>query len=355
MNASLLYDVVSTIVNHTSLEVRNRRVLRDCVLASLVSRSCLLDDLAQALSPRGCYESQYRRIQRFLANERVDVATLQTEWAQLVIGQMKPTDIILMVDETALSDHLKIMVLGIWSEDGCVPLAWCSYNPNAYPDGGQVRLILDLVDRIRPALPFPCPVILLADRGIGTSPNLICALDQRGIDVLFRVQGTTRFRYPDGREYALKHLGIPGHQWQAPGDVFKKAGWLTLSACVAWDINYDHPLCLVSTQAIDPHLYLLRFDQEVSFRDLKSDGFQWHRSHVWLPDHADRLLLILAIAYWLVLAVGQALAPPSSGRASRKSTFRRGLDALTACFRPTIAAILPKPPLPPPRITSVVQ
>ena len=355
MNASVLYGVVSHIVNHTSLEIRLRRVLRDCVLATLVSRSCLLDDLAHALRPRGSYESQYRRVQRFLANERVDVAHLQGQWAQQVIQHLCPLSLTLLVDETALSRHLKAMVLGIWTDDGCIPLAWRSYQPEAYPACGQVGLIVELLDRIRAALPIPCPTVMLADRGIGTSPDLIRAIDQRGIDILFRVQSTTRFRDAQGREMPLAQLGIPGHAWQSVGDVFKKAGWLTLSACVAWDDAYDTPWCLVSTQAIDPQHYHRRFNQEVGFRDLKSDGFQWHRSHVWLPEHADRLLLILAIAYSLVLAVGQALPPVSRGRDARKSTFRRGLDAISAHFRPTIASFLPKPPFPPPRITSVVK
>jgi hypothetical protein len=355
MNVSLLYELVSTIVNRTSLEIRNRRVLRDFVLAVLASRSCLLDDVAHALRPRGAVMSQYRRLQRFLANERIEMSSIQHEWATIVLEHMKPEHIVLMVDETALSQHLKIMVLGIWTADGCVPVAWRSYRSTEYPDCGQVALITDLVQRIRPILPFPCPTILLADRGIGTSPDLITNITQLGIDILFRVQGSTRFHNAEGKDVSLKELGIAGFVWQAGGEVFKKAGWLSLYATVAWDVNYDDPWCLVSSIAVDPQLYGLRFDQEVSFRDLKSDGFQWHRSHVWMPDHADRLLLVLAIAYWLVICSGQAVPPVTRGRQARHSTFRRGLDAITAQFRPTIASVLPPPPLPPPKITSVVQ
>jgi len=36
--------------------------------------------------------------------------------------------------------------------------------------------------------------------------------------------------------------------------------------------GYDAPWCLASTRPLDPALYGCRFDQEVSFRDLKSDG-----------------------------------------------------------------------------------
>jgi hypothetical protein len=93
------------------------------------------------------------------------------------------------------------------------------------------------------------------------------------------------------------------------------------------------------------------FDQEVSLRDLKRDGFDWQRSHVWLADQAERLLLVLALSYWLVTALGQPLGRPLTGRASRWSAFRRGLEALNALFRPTIVPVLP----PPYYLTCVVQ
>jgi len=353
MNVSLLYPLVSTLVNHFSITLRLRRVLHDFVLGVFVSRSCLLDDVAHALTPRGQKESQYRRLQRFLANQHLNIAQLQTEWTHWVIQQMKPTKLTLLVDETALSDHLKIMVLGIWTPNGCVPIAWWSYQAKDYPAIGQVGVIKTLLDRVRSAFPFPIPVTLLADQGIGTSPNLIDAVENRGIQVLFRVQGTTRFRHPSGQDIPLADLGVPNKMWQSAGDVFKKSGWRQLYATVAWDARYDNPWCLVSSDPIDPHDYANRFDQEVSFRDLKSDGFQWYRSHVWKPDHADRLLLVLAMTYWLVMVVAQRLPDVSSGRQTRLSSFRRALDMCTAPFRPTIAPILY--PSPPPRISCVVQ
>lgn len=249
------------------------------------------------------------------------------------------------------------MVLGIWIPGGCIPLAWRSYQANHYPAEGQVKLITDLLDRVRDEFPLPLHAILLADRGIGTSPDLIRAVEhERGIDILFRVQQTCQFRHwNSAHTVTLKDLAAEGQVWQSLGDVFKKAGWLPLIATVAQAPGYDQPWCLVSSVIVDPSLYGRRFDQEVSFRDLKSDGFQWHRSHVWLPDHADRLLLVLVLAYALVMRVGQALPVLTSGRQPRQSIFRRGFDAIRDLFRPTIAALLPPPPLPPPRISCVVQ
>ncbi|HSS96831.1 MAG TPA: transposase [Terriglobales bacterium] len=330
-----------------------RRVLKDFALGMIASQSCQLGAVASALSPRGKPESQYRRLQRFLANERVDVAQLQGEWAQMVVQTMQAERVVLLVDETALSDHLKVMVLGIWSAGGCVPLAWRCYQSQAYPVEGQVQLITTLLKRVLPSIPVNLPVCLLADRGIGTSPALMQAVEAQGCHVLFRVQGSTRFRSLDGQEQSLHSLGIRGQSWQSVGDVFKKAGWLPAHVTVTWDDAYNHPWCLVSSTPIPDHAYAIRFDQEVSFRDLKSDGFDWQRSHVWLPDHAERLLLALALSYWVVIALGQRLPVPRSGHAARWSAFRRGKAALDSLFHPTVAPLLPHPP--PAFITCVVQ
>jgi hypothetical protein len=303
-----------------------------------------LEAVATALAPRGKLESQYRRLQRFLANERVVVETLQGEWSEWVVKTMQAEQVVLLVDETALSDHLKVMVVGIWSPGGCVPLAWRCYPPQMYPAEGQVQLITRLLKRVMPSIPVNIPVWLVADRGIGTSPALMQAVEAQGCHVLFRVQGSTRFRNAQGQEQSLHHLGIRGQSWQSVGDVFKKAGWLRAHVSVTWDADYDHPWCLVSSTPIPAHAYAIRFDQEVSFRDLKSDGFDWQRSHVWLPDHAERLLLVLALSYWVVIALGQRLPSSPRGRTARWSAFRRGKAALDTFFRPTIAPLLPHPP-----------
>ncbi|NOG51854.1 MAG: hypothetical protein HND48_22295 [Chloroflexi bacterium] len=74
-------------------------------------------------------------------------------------------------------------------------------------------------------------------------------------------------------------------------------------------------------------MYALRFQHEVSFRDLKSDGWQWQRSRVWLPDHAERLVLALALSYAWVLLHGHLVVQHEPGP-SRYGCFRRGLDFL---------------------------
>lgn len=56
-----------------------------------------------------------------------------------------------------------------------MPLAWpcCRANSRAdYPQQGQVAMIGELLHQVHQGLPAETEVLVLADRGIGTSPAL---------------------------------------------------------------------------------------------------------------------------------------------------------------------------------------
>lgn len=352
MNSLPIYHSLTPILKSLPLSTKLKRVARLFTLGVLAAGSCHLSEVARALSPVGTLDSQYRRLQRFLANTHVEREALQMAWAAWVLTQFAPSQPRLLVDETKLSTHLSIMVVGLWVDGGCIPLAWRCYQAKDYPQEGQVKLICGLVQTVLAADPTRCPT-LLADRGIGTSPDLIKALHALNVRVLFRVQGTVKFRDAQGRQIALKEMVTQGDRWDGFGEVFKKCGWLTVYAQVLWGQGYRDPWCLVSTEKVAAEDYGQRFQQECSFRDLKRDGFDWNTSHIWLPDHAERLLLILAIAYTLVLSLGWQVTRPKRGRATRYSLFRLGVEQLKALVHPTILPLLPHPP--PRFITCVVQ
>lgn len=352
MNSLQIYHTITDILQSLPISTKLRRVTRLFALGLLVAGSCNLLEIARTLAPFGTLDSQYRRLQRWLANHHLERRAIQTAWASWVLARFAIARPRLLVDETKLSTHLSIMVVGLWIKGGCIPLAWQCYHPKNYPPEGQVKLICGLIETILQACPTLSPD-LLADRGIGTSPDLIQALHDLKVRVFFRVQGTVRFKDKEGHETALKDMIKEGEEWESFGGVFKKAGWLKMYANVLWGKGYSEPWCLVSTEPTSAQEYEQRFQQECSFRDMKSDGFDWNKSHVWLPDHAERLILILAIAYALVASLGMSVAPPQHGRATRYSLFRLGLELLKSLVYPTILPLLPHPP--PRFITCVVQ
>ena len=310
----------------------------------VLARDCRPSKVAEKLGQVSKVKSMERRLERFLANERMNWSVCCRAWSRFVLRQYVGELLILLVDETKLGQHLSIMVVGLAYRGCCIPLAFWCYPPDAWPMG-QVRLIEELLCWVAEGVPDHVKPLVQADRGIGTSPDLIRVIEALGWHYLFRVQGQTRFALPDGQSVALKDIVTKRGQWTAAGKVFKKAGWLPAIAHVIWDLPYVQAWCLVTNcPAIPARLYARRYWQEASFRDLKSDGWQWQASRIFTPHHANTLVLVLAIAYAFVLSLGTLVfeEPVLAQRVLDKSLslFRHGLRLWDECLGKLHATLL---------------
>lgn len=286
-------------------------------------------------------ESAARRIRRFLANDGFPLRCFFVEWVRWVLGALGSRQVTLLVDETKLHDRLAVMVVGVAWQKRCLPLVWRVYKANdaaAYPAEGQVALIRGLLQIVKQGLAMGCEVLVLADRGIGCSPDLCRAVADLGWSYLFRLTCQTKIVTPTA-DYTIAQQVQPGEIWMAQGLVFKQRGRIPARALALWDSTYDEPWALVTNHPqLTGHEYARRNWQEQAFRDLKSAGWHWHESRVRLPDHMSRLLVLLVVAYvWTVALGSQAvqshLSHPFIRRADALpqpffSLFREGLDFL---------------------------
>lgn len=328
-----LYAEMLRFVQHfTSLGAWQKRAFALWCCGVILAEACQLTSVADALVSlqSASVEAVVKRLSRFLSNPRISDELLTQSWVQWIAQRYRSPHWVILVDETKLSDHLSVMMVGLAYRGRAIPLLWRCYPPTNYPPEGQVALIGELLARLRLLVPSEIAFTVQADRGIGTSPELIRRLQRLGMGFLLRVQGQTRLRLPNGRIHALANLVKPGETWCGRAEVFKKAGWIRLYLRVEWRVGEKSPWCLVSESLWrQPRDYALRAWHEQSFRDLKSFGFHWHTSHVWHPAHAHRLLFVLALAYtWIlsqaVLFTSEERLSPSRS-APRQSLFRRGL------------------------------
>jgi hypothetical protein len=244
----------------------------------------------------------------------------------------------LVVDETKLQDRLGIMVVGLAWEKRCLPLAWRTYRANStadYPPEGQVGLIAKLLSLVKAGLPAGVEVLVLADRGIGNSPELCRVVTALGWRYLFRVTRQTKI-ITDQTVLTIAQQVQPGERWAASGIVFKVRGRIAAYARALWTTGYEEPWALVTNDVqLSGEEYARRNWQEQSFRDLKSGGWHWQASRVRQPDHLARLLVLLVIAYaWAVALGSQAVAQgraqplPKRAEGNRRrwwSLFKEGL------------------------------
>lgn len=334
MSQRELYQWSEEIRKHLPLKKWQALGLALFSIGIVLAERCTLSKVAEKLVWRGKADSVERQFQRLLANPRLKVEALFGRWTGWIVSKLASDELTLLVDETKLGKHLGVMMVGLAYRSCCIPLAWRCYHFDAYPVEGQVGLIQTLLRQVKAGLSPQHQVKVEVDRGIGTSPLLVKAIQALGFDFLFRVQGTTRFKSEQGKEYPLKHLVKMGEHWTGSGYVFKKHGWLRVQVYVYWELGYTDLWCLISNRDdLHGRDYAIRYWQEAGFRDLKSDGWNWQRSQVWQPDHAQRLILIMALAYAWMLSLGTliAQAPPALRllitRGSRRtfSLFRQGL------------------------------
>lgn len=303
-----------------------------------LARRCTLSVVAEALAFLGKPDTVERRLQRFLDNPRVDWQKGCQSLAPWVLRSLASNDlVVLLVDETSLQDKMKVMAVSLAYRGRAIPLAWWCYHQEIWPMG-QVELITTLLQWVAPGIPQGSRVLVQADRGIGTSPDLLQAVDSLGWYYLVRVQRGIRLSLDDGRQVPYHSL-VPkkGKRWQGPVRAFKKAGWLECWAVGQWKPKHQEPwLLLTNYPAAQSRWYGLRMWEELAFKDFKSTGWQWQRSHVWNPEHANRLWLVMALAYAWVVGMGtKVIRSPAlrseltRGKGRRRSVFHLGLRFLT--------------------------
>lgn len=308
MNYPLIYQWATELATHlpcfNSWQIENIALF---TLGIIQSQSSQQDNIARQVICGERVESASRRLRRFIANDKVDMNAFFEDWTRWVVTSGHFEKLTLLIDETKLHDKLGVMMVGLAWEGRCIPLAWRCYQANnhyAYPAEGQVKVIEKLLTAIQKALPDGQSVLVLADRGIGTSPELCRVVEKLGWHYLFRVTCQTKIICAEA-EYTIAQTVQAGHIWQASGKIFKKRGQIPAHARAIWTDGYDEPWALVTNDArLAGFEYASRNWQEQSFRDLKSYGWQWEGSKVRNPQKMERMCILLVIAYAWVIALG---------------------------------------------------
>jgi len=360
----------------TALSVPVQNVLSHLTYALLQAKDVRQNHLAQSAPSHIKPDSFERRFQRFLANPRISLETAQEQLAKWVLRELStylapladaakvavafPAEVVLLVDETSLAEHVRVMALCLAYQGRAIPLCWESYEMGS--PRCQVQVITTLLQRVHQAMPAMLaghPIVVQADRGIGCSPALLKAISDFGWYYLVRVQKTVRVRFPvsdTGGETTGENYGseVPFSRLLACegddlpvcfGQAFKKAGWLDCGILGCFASGHQDAWCLLTNYPkATCRGYAVRMWVEACFRDLKSNGWQWHRSRVRSPAKVGRLWLVMTLSLVFALSLGTQVAQEaalrrevSRGKARRQSVFVLGLRLFAAILNGRVA------------------
>lgn len=307
------------------LHAHQAKALADLSCAAALGGSCQAGQLACHVPGSAKPASSRRRCERLLSNPRLRPRLAQRQLARELLDAWTGQTILLLLDETPRANALRVLNIRVAYRHRALPLAAVCYRGDALPRP-MPQLVLSLLRQVLGVLPHDAHVVLLADRGLAW-PLLVDWCQTHGWHYVLRLLGTTRVRFPDGSERAVRDLAPrPGRRWLGQAEVFKKAGWRGANVVASWERDQDQPwLLLTDERASLRHcrVYGKRTWVEESHRDDKSAGFHWEQSQVDDPVHALRLFLLIALAMILAASVGSQLVKAGGRRALDPQRQRR--------------------------------
>lgn len=337
MNLNLLYQWQDLIIEKFSVLGKWQATgLAIFSVGVILAGHCQASKVAEHLAFMGRIPSLERRLRRWLSNSNIHVATCCQVWIRWIWESLDAPRAVLLVDETKLGDRLGVMMVSLAYENRAIPLIWRCYRANSamdYPQQGQVLLVWGLLAKVQEALPVTSRPVVQMDRGLGHSSAMLKALKRLGIHFQVRLKKNSTFTSRRGHTSLLRDLIQPGEMKTCYGTVFRHHKRVQVTVHLVWELGQKEPWCLVTN---DPDIrgadYALRIWQEESFKDLKSGGWQWQTSYVTKPERAERLILVLALAYAWMLTQGcfvlhgdEALQREVyDGKQNKYSLFRSG-------------------------------
>jgi hypothetical protein len=288
------------------LHGHQQRALADFSFALARVQHCHSGRLAAAAVGSATPAAARRRLERLLANPRLDPDAAGRSLAAAALAAHVGAPIRLILDETPNRNHLRCLRLTLAYRKRALPLLSRCYAPGRQ-DGPMPGVVCALLREAAACLPEGAEVTLLADRGLAW-PAVVDACTELGWHYVLRLLGPTRVRPPGGPERSAAELAShPGASWRGTAEVYKKSGWRAAAVAACWPAGADGPWLLASDRDDGPRLfarYAGRTWIEESFRDEKSSGFRWGDSRVRDPEHAARLVLLMALAMHLALGLG---------------------------------------------------
>lgn len=302
-----------------------------------------------------------KRCWRFIANDRIEpTLAMQGVAARLLRQRKKP--LLVALDWTDIRG-LTTLMASVVVKGRSIPLVWSSCHKHVW-QGHKSRNSFEeaLLLTLRHLIPrdWNVPVVILADRGFGrTELGRFCR--RYGFHYVIRIQPKVRIQV-GSRKFRLDLYPVKkGQCFKLPGVLYRSEhDPLEQHVVVCWkkDLPKRRDECWYLMTDLDRSagelvdLYARRMQIEQFFRDTKSKRNGWSLRDTGLrqPERLDRLILILALAYLLLVGLGLCARGryrsgqwASNNRKDEYSTFQIGrfmLDQLRLQTQQAIAAIL---------------
>jgi hypothetical protein len=287
------------------------KTLADLVAAAVGVGRISLAALGRHLAGSALCKHKIKRAWRFCANRRITVA----DGMRGLIGRLgrrRGEPLMVALDWVEIRSFHTLMAAAVFG-GRALPLLWASYpewelykSQNSLEEG-LLRLLRDLV-------PAHVDIIVLADRGFGRAELARTCLGLPGLHFVLRIKPDVGVRHRRWRGLLCHYPVRPGIRRVLRQAAYRLSDPVTLNVVIRWKkglpAGRDQPWFLITdlpgNAASLTALYAKRMAVEELFRDDKSlrNGWALRLTQLTKAGRLDRLLLIVALAYWLLVGLG---------------------------------------------------
>lgn len=277
-------------------------------------------------------------LRRLLKNPLLRVAAVMEPFAraELAKAARNRQTVLLSLDQTDLGDRMAVLMLSVQVGDRALPVAWLAEaGPANIGFEGQKQVL----ERVLAWLPEKADVVLSADR-FYPSAALFAWLDAQGWSYRLRLKGNVLADTGEGEETTTGALAQGVTERYLSGVRLFACGVMTHLGLLR-DPGHPEPWiiamnCAPTRAAVLD--YAARWSIEPMFSDFKGRGFELEDSQLEHADRLERLILIMALAMYWCVGVGQedALSRPTPlekkrGRKPIPSTGASGNSTAAWC------------------------
>jgi hypothetical protein len=316
-------DSIKQIADSVSAELRRRlpkqRKTQREKLALLVAtmldvRSANLMELAAGLPLEADRtDMRYQWITRLLGNPLVISDAIMEPFAREALERAAADGqpVVLILDQSKLSDRHQVLMLAVRYGERALPLAW-RVEETEGAIGFEIQKAV--LEAVAPWLPAAAKVRLMGDRFYGTV-DLIGWCQARAWDYRLRLKGnlvifdrtgkTTTGNCARNKVYYLENVELTGKRARTHIGIIHDPGH-----CEPWIIAMSEPPGYLRTLE-----YSQRWGIEPMFSDFKSRGFGLEDTQIRYADRLDRLILVMSLALYEAVSTGQwdAVHHPTPG------------------------------------------
>lgn len=216
-------------------------------------------------------------------------------------------ELLIAMDATNISHNFTVLSINVLYRRSAIPVAWKVVKGTS--KGSWKPHWKKLFQALKDIVPKNWKVIVSADRGL-YADWLYQQIVELGWHPFLRInhQGYYCQKNSSSWQPLATVLTSKNQSWSGRITCFK-SNPIDCTLLARWDDGYVDPWLILTdleSENADVSWYGFRSWIECSYRDIKSDGWQWHKTRLRQPDRAERHWLAMSVAMlWMVVLGGE--------------------------------------------------